>query len=373
MKHYDVIVIGTGGVGSAALYHLAARGVRALGLDRFPIAHDRGSSHGESRIIRLSYFEHAGYVPLLKRSYELWDALAQASGRALLHRVGILYVGAHDRPIIHGVRDSATAHQLDVTAVDSAALSARFPGFQIPKASSALFEQDAGYLLVEDCVRAHAELAIARGAEHSTGHTVRGWRYEDGRVIVDTDAAPFSADRLILSAGPWSNALLASLDIRLRVLRKHLHWFETNGYKEADGCPTFFYDTPNGYYYGFPKRDALGLKVAEHSRGVEVDDPLNDPRAIDPDELERVKTFLRTCLPGVSTRHSRHEVCFYTMSPDENFIVDRHPDHPEVVFAAGLSGHGFKMTAALGEALVELALDGTTSQPIGFLGLSRLG
>lgn len=374
MTHYDAIVLGTGGVGSAAAFHLARRRARVLGLDRFPGGHDRGSSHGETRIIRQAYFEHADYVPLLRRGYELWAELESLVNERLFHQVGLLQIGPAGGYVIGGVLTAARQHGLQVDELTAAQSEARFPGFRVPAGMVAAFEPAAGYLLVERCVLAHLAAAKQHGAELKTGVTVQSWQADDGRVTVATDQGIFTADKLVITAGAWAPQLLADLGIKMTVRRKHLHWFEGNDpVYRGPNAPTFFYEMPHGLFYGFPAVDELGVKVAEHSGGEEVADPLTDERPLEEPDLARVRDFISRQLPfvGISAGHRRHAVCFYTMSPDEQFIIDRHPRHPNVVFSAGLSGHGFKFTSVLGEVMADLALTGTTSQPIGFLGAGR--
>ncbi|MBI2481434.1 MAG: N-methyl-L-tryptophan oxidase [Planctomycetia bacterium] len=375
MNEYDVIVVGTGGVGSAAAFHLAQRGAKVLGLDRFPGGHANGSSHGETRIIRKAYFEHPDYVPLLNRAYELWAELEQRVGERLYHEVGLIEIGPPDGVVVPGVLTSARQHQLRVDELTEREVAERFPAFVIPDGSVAVFEQQAGFLLVERCVLAHLGEATRCGAELRTGETILDWQAKGGGVTVHTDKHTYSARKLVITAGAWAKDLLADLGIRLRVLRKHLHWYACDDvrYRADHGCPAFFYDTPAGFLYGFPQIDDQGVKVADHSGGTEIRDPLADDKATEPEDVTRVEQFLRAYLPGVSANSQRHAVCYYTMSPDEHFIVDRHPDFENVVFAAGLSGHGFKFTSVLGEVLADLAMSGTTRQPIQFLGAQRGG
>lgn len=372
---YDVIVIGIGGVGSAALYALASRGVKVLGLDRFPPGHDRGSSHGQTRIIRRSYFEHPDYVPLLNSAYTLWDELCRVRSSPLLTRTGIVYVGPPDSVVIGGVRDSANRHQINVEELTTTELSARFPGFAAAEQSAVLYEPDAGYLLVEDCVKAFAEQATGLGASLSCGETVLSWSAHETGVVVETDSRRYEASRLVITAGCWSRQLLAELNMSLRILRKHLHWYAANDlrYEQTASCPCFFYEALDGFFYGFPSHAGSGLKVAEHSGGQEITDPLLDDRHPDPADTQRVETFLQRFLSGVSSQRLRHDVCFYTMTPDGHFIVDHHPAHRNVVFAAGLSGHGFKFAPALGEILASLTLDGRYAGDLEFLSLQRAG
>jgi monomeric sarcosine oxidase len=359
VKLFDLIVLGTGGVGSAALYHGARRGLACLGIDRFPPAHDRGSSHGESRLIRLSYFEHADYVPMLKRSYELWDKLDPE----LLHRSGVTYFGPLGGQIVEGVLDSARVHELKVDVLDPITV----PHYLAPKGYTALFEAAAGWLPVERCVLEHLDQAVAAGAEHRWGESVVGWQVEGGGVKVTTDKETYRAGALVIAGGAWNAQLLPSFDLPLMVHRKHLHWFRCDDARYQSG---FFFDLPHGQFYGFPVQNGR-LKVAEHSGGEPVSDPLNCDRSPDPTDSRRVEAFVRDHLPGVTPERLDHKTCFYTRTPDDHFIVDRVPGHDNVAYAAGLSGHGFKFAPALGELLVDLATGETPGVEYRFLGQSR--
>lgn len=373
MPVYDCIVLGTGGVGSAACWHLSRRGANVLGLDRFPPGHDRGSSHGQTRIIRQAYFEHADYVPLLRRAYELWAELEQTSGQRLFEQVGLLQVGPAGGVVLPGVLRAAELHDLPVDCLNAAESMRRFPGFFVPEDLSAVYEPRAGLLHVEACVRAHCAAAVASGAELLSGVAVQGWQATDREVLVRTDRGDFRAKNLILTAGAWSPDLLGGSVPPLRVLRKHIYWFPAPHPEHcaAAGAPTFLYELPHGVFYGFPTINTDGLKCGEHSGGELVTDPLHDPRELDERDQTRVTDFVRDFLPGVEPAVQSRSVCFYTMSPDENFLVDRHPEHGNVCFAAGLSGHGFKFTSVLGEVLADWTLTGQTPQPVEFLSLAR--
>lgn len=372
-ESFDCLVLGTGGVGSAALYHLARRGARVLGLDRFEPGHDRGSSHGATRLIRLAYYEHPNYVPLLQRAYALWAELEATTGQTLYRETGILEVGIPGGRIVPGVLQSAQQHRLQVDQLTPAEAMHRFPAFRLPDDCRAVFEQKAGFLYVEPCVLVHVALAKQAGAQVRAGVTVHDWQPAGDGVLVRTSAGDFHARRLVVSAGAWARDLLAGLGLRLEVVRKSLYWHSAPAtpHHADEGMPGYICETPGGEFYGFPMIDEQGIKAAEHSRGLPVDDPLNVDRAEDPAESVRLKQFLQGYLPGVSGRQTNFATCLYTLSPDRNFIVDRHPDLPAVCFAAGLSGHGFKFTSVLGEVLAELALEGRSQQPIEFLGLRR--
>jgi len=375
MRTFDTIVVGLGGIGSAAAFHLASRGVRVLGLDRFPISHDRGSSHGQTRLIRLAYFEHPDYVPLLRRSYDLWRALEARTGRRLLVESGLLMAGPADGAVIAGALRSAELHDLAVERLTARDACARWPVFTLPEAWTAVHERQAGYLFVEDCVAAHARAAETAGATLETGAHVRGWRFDGRGVVVSTDREQIAADRLVLAPGPWAAGLLHLPGVGLTVLRKSLFWYRPAPARrpafEPGVFPCFAFDAPTGFFYGFPTLDDRGVKIAEHSGGDAVGDPLAVNRDVDDGEQRRVEAITTAHLPTLGTNRADHAVCLYTMSPDHHFVVGLHPECDRVALAAGFSGHGFKFASVMGEALADLATAGTTPLPIGFLSPDR--
>jgi sarcosine oxidase len=374
MEQFDCIVLGAGGFGSSALYHLARRGVRAVGLDRFGIAHDRGSSHGETRIIRKAYFEHPDYVPLLHRAYELWDELQTAYGQQLFFPVGLLEAGLPHGELIAGIRQVLKTYpDLQVEQLPLADARRRFPGFHFPDDYAVVFEPDAGYLRVEECVNAHIELAVKHAAVVKTDEAVQEWTADGESFRVQTAKGEYQAERLIVTAGPWAGQILADLQLPLKVTRKVLFWHPTTApyYNLDQKAPTFCIDTPQGFFYGFPSLDGRTVKLAEHTGGQVVADPLTVERSLLPDDPRPVVDFIRRGMTALKLEAVRHKVCLYTNTPDLHFIIDRHPRHDRLVFGAGFSGHGFKFTSVLGQVLADLAIDGKTSQPVGFLGLSR--
>jgi len=404
MKTCDVIVIGAGGVGTAAAGEVARRGARVVAIDRFAPGHDLGSSHGQTRIIRQAYFEHPDYVPLLVEAYRLWHRLEERRGERLLDPVGLVEIGPAGGTVVAGVLASAAAHGLDVEQLSASEIERRFPGLRVPEGLVGVFERQAGYLLVERAVIAQAAEAERAGAALHLGENVLALRARDGGVEVQTDRELYVAGRLIVSAGAWAGPLLSDLNIPLRVLRKPVYWYEpqTDAYRSDRGMPTFLFDLPatgsdanrpaarqsqaagdaatggelfspelGNCFYGFPQIDARGVKVAEHSGGTVVDDPSQVDRRPDPADERRVTDFCSAHLPQLSDRRLETSVCLYTMTPDGHFVVDRHPEHPQVALAAGLSGHGFKFVPVLGRILADLALDGRTSLPIDFLSCRR--
>lgn len=370
---YDVVVAGVGGCGSSALYHLARRGVRAVGIDRFPVAHDRGSSHGDTRVIRQAYFEHPDYVPLLRRAYELWREIEDDAGADLLDVCGLLMVGPEEGEILGGARLAATKYDVPLEILDAGAAAARCPGMVVPEGLGAVWEPMGGYLRVEDCVRTHIEQAVRRGAELRTGESIVRWDAGPDGVRVETDREVYEADRLILTPGSWAPGLLQDVGVAFEILRKVLLWYP----REAPASPvpdhTFFYELPYGLFYGFPCIDGQTVKVAQHSGGTVVADPLDVERALLPGDLPEADRFVSEILPGAVSTAGRHAVCLYTMTTDGHFVIDRHPRHENVVFATGFSGHGFKFMSAMGAILSELAVDGRTESPIDFLGTHRFG
>jgi sarcosine oxidase len=372
-NRYDAIVLGVGGVGSAALYHLARRGMRVLGIERFSPGHARGSSHGGTRIIRQAYFEHPDYVPLVLRAWQLWDELTERRGEPMYEEVGLLQVGPPEGEVVKGVLASAHQHALEVEELDHAEIVRRWPGFHATNDLAGAFERRAGYLHVERSVLAHVAEAVAAGAELRCDRTVLSWRCEGSGVVVSTETEEFCAGKLVLAAGPWAAELLADFAVRLEVLRKPVFWLATHDdtYRAEHGCPCFLYELPLRIFYGVPQIDHRGVKVAEHTAGDAVADPLNVDRILHGDDRDHVMRFAADYLPRVGGTVSDHSVCMYTMTPDRHFVVDHHPSFAQVIVIAGLSGHGFKFAPVLGEVAADLVIDGTTSLPIDFLRISR--
>lgn len=370
---YDCIVLGLGGFGSSALRQLAQRGVRALGIEQFEPAHDRGSSHGETRVIRRAYYEHPDYVPIVSRAYDLWHELERETNQALYTRTGIVLGAQREREAVAGTLAVARQHRLDIHEVPLADARRDFPTFQFHDDDTVVFEADAGYLFVEDCIRAQLERAAADGADLRFCEPVRSIDPTGSSVRVRTTQGEYEAAQLIVAGGAWSGRLLADLNLPLTVLRKVLLWYPiaAEAAEQQRRAPVFLFQDDEGVFYGFPSLDGRTLKTAEHSAGRPIDDPDRLDRSLHSHDTAPVEAFIRRRLRDVGGPVVRHGVCMYTMTPDQHFIVDRHPEHGNIFIAAGFSGHGFKFTPAIGEVLADLALDGTSSLPIGFLSLDR--
>lgn len=368
-RAYDVVVVGLGGMGSAAAYHLAARGRRVLGLDRFTPPHDRGSSHGISRVIRQAYFEHPAYVPLLLRAYELWDRLARETGRELIVRTGGLMIGSSDAVVVTGSLRSAREHGLAHDLLDAAELRRRFPPFRPRPGEVAVYEAAAGYVLAEETVRAHLQRAAALGADLRVEEPVLAWRASEDGVEVTTPAATYRAEHLVLTAGPWAPQLL-QLPLPLRVTRQVLCWFDPAGGVEPflpDRFPIFAWELEDGrMIYGLPALEGPdgGVKVAFHVLG-ETCSPDTVNRTVSEEEVGALRACLRERIPSLAEgRLLRAVTCLYTNTPDGHFVIGLHPAHPQVAIAAGFSGHGYKFCSVVGEILADLATEGVTAHPI---------
>ena len=375
---WDVIVIGCGGFGAACLAELSGRGLRVLGLDHFAPPHDRGSSHGETRIIRKAYFEHPDYVPLLHRAWDLWADLSERSGGGLLNRCDLVMTGAADSEVVRGARESAAQHGLAVENLTAAEGRARYPVLAIPESHDVVVERTAGWLAVERCVAAHLQQAKNLGAELQTGVHVTGVRGAGTGVEVDSSVGRFSAGAAIVNCGPWTGSLLPDYGRLITVLRKTLFWYaavDDACVGSAEVCrdfPMFLMDLPAGQFYGVPSANPWGMKVGEHSGGELVSDPGQVRRELTAADAVAVDGFVGRHLRGLQAGAVRGAVCQYSMSPDGHFLVDRHAEWP-VVVNAGFSGHGFKFTPVIAEAAADLVERGRTGLPIDFLSRRRLG
>jgi sarcosine oxidase len=374
---YDVIVAGVGGMGSAAAYHLAARGQRVLGLEQFGPAHDRGSSHGRSRIIRLAYHEHPSYVPLVRRAYDLWRRAEVESGRRLLTVTGGIMLSTPAGDLVSGARRSADMWGLPHEMLSAAEVRARFPLLAPADPVAGLYEPATGFVRPEEAVLAHTELARAAGADLRFGERVTGWSASAGGVQVTTASGTFSGGRLVLCAGAWSPDLLAGLGVPMVVERQVMHWFEPAAGIAAFAPgrhPVYMWgETDDDLLYGFPAQDGeTTVKAAFYRRPVRCT-PDDIDRRVHPDEVAGIRAFMAERIPAAAGRHVVSKTCMYTTTPDRAFVVGRHPAHQNVIVACGFSGHGFKFVPVIGEVLADLATTGHTGHDIGLFDPGRFG
>lgn len=369
---YDVVILGLGGMGSSALYHLAQRGKRVLGLEQFEPAHSLGSSHGQSRIIRQAYFEDPAYVPLLLRAYENWAAVERQSGKQLLQKTGGLLVGQDSSAVIRGATRSAQEWGLAHELLAAKEIRRHFPAFAPRPDEVGLFEPEAGALDPEASILTHLELATKAGAEVRFGHPVLEWRVlTGGGVLVRTAEGEFTAERLVITAGAWLAKLAPELGLPLQVERNVMHWFEPLA--PASDLPVFIVERPGvPLFYGFPDLGGHGPKAALHHSHL-LTTPGEIDRTVAPGEGEALRRIVADWMPGVIGPIRRSAACMYTNTPDEHFVIGRHPEHEQVVIAGGFSGHGFKFVSVVGEILADLATKGSTALPIGLFDPTRFG
>lgn len=379
MTHHDVIVLGLGGMGSAAAMHLAARGRRVLGLEQFTAPHDRGSSHGHSRVIRQAYFEHPAYVPLLLRAYELWHSLESASSRQLLLLPGGLMMGAPDSEVVAGSLRSARQHGLPHELLEARDIRQRFPLFHISDDTVALFEKAAGLVFSEEAIRAHLHEAARHGADLRFEEPVLSWSVTpSGGIEVITPRGTHAADQLVLAPGPWAPSILQDLGAPLVVERQVLYWFEPPQGIEPflpDRQPIHIWQHPSGATpYGFPAVDGPGggVKIAFYRKPrPEACTPETVDRNVRPDDIDDMRRAMHEYLPSLDGRLVKAKTCLYTLTPDLNFVVGTHPDHPQVQVAAGFSGHGYKFCSVIGEILADLVTRGRTAHGTGLFAPAR--
>jgi sarcosine oxidase len=370
---HDVIVAGVGGMGSAAACHLARRGLRVLALERRNVVHDFGSSHGLTRIIRLAYFEHPSYVPLLQRAYELWRDLEDRTRRQLLFITGGLDVGWEGSGVFDGALRSCRDHSLAHEVLSDRELTRRFPGWDVPERTLAVFQPDGGFLLAEECVDSHAGLAVALGAEVREDEPVLDWDATPVGVRVRTPAGTYEAGQLVVAAGAWCGALVPELRAHLTPERQVFCWFATKQPKHFDPAhfPVFILDDPSGHYYGFPAHQVPGFKIGRFHHRYEAVDPDLMDRETNPEDEAVLRAVVKQYFPNANGPLLRAGTCLFTNTPDEHFIIDRHPVYSQVLLVSPCSGHGFKFCSVVGEIVADLVERGATPHDISLFRLSR--
>lgn len=371
---YDVIVVGLGGMGSAAAAHLARRGQRVLGLEQHALGHAFGSSHGLTRIIRLAYFEDPSYVPLLRRAFALWRELEQGLDEPLLHVTGGLDVGAAGSTVFEGSLRSCVTHDLPHQVLEAGEIARRFPGWRPAPELKAVWQPDAGFVTPERCIAQHAAMATAAGADLRTGVRVLDVTPRSGRVEVRTDQGTFEAEQVVLTAGPWMGDLAPVLKPLLVPERQVLGWFDIADRPAfaPSAFPVWVMEAAEGTFYGFPEYGGPGFKLGKyHHRFERV-----HPDTMDRDCHAEDEAALRSCtsryFPQANGALLSSAACIFTNTPDEHFIIDRAPGTPEVLLVSPCSGHGFKFASVVGEICADLVTRGATGHDIGLFSLNRL-
>lgn len=369
MKNFDVVILGVGGIGSAAAYFLAEKKVSVLGIEQFTIPHDRGSSHGRTRIIRKAYFEHENYIPLLKRTYTLWEMIEKKSGEKLFHKNGLLVMG-EESSIVSKIKSAALKYKIDFNELGSQEIRNEFPLFKVPDSFEGVFEKDAGYLEVEKCVATLSNLSKKSGAEIHENETLIEFKEEREHIKVITNRETYLTRKLVITLGPWAPLLLKNIGMEITSWRVPQFWFEAK--KDYEKLPCFAFHIWDEFIYGFPSLPGTGLKMARYAPHEIIPDASRLDCTITPDMLSWVQRCMKEYLPELNRNPIESSMCMYTLSKDGHFIVDRHPESENIYFATGCSGHAFKFVPVLGELLSDLTLEGSSKLPYDFLKIRSL-
>lgn len=370
---FDVIVIGLGASGGASLYHLAKSGLRTLGIDRFAPPHNRGSSHGHTRIYRQAYYEAPVYVPMALRALELWHELERETGRTLFTRTGALTIGRREDDLINGALISAQQHHIPHELLTVAEIEARFPAFKPLPDTMGLYEPSAGVLFADLCVQSHLEVARSAGAQINTDETVVAIDYTDpDLVVVLTDKREYRAKRVVVAAGAWAPRLLG-LEHAFHVTRETVNWFASaSDLARAPQCPVSLIALPDGrFFYSLPDFGD-GFKAGLHHSGRTGDAHL-DWEPVSASDSEIVAKELAIHAPGAVGPLAESMPCFYTSTADQHFAIGPLPWAPNVILAAACSGHGFKFAPAIGEAVSQMVQGQPTALPMDVFDVGRLG
>jgi len=373
-SHYDVIVAGVGAMGSAACWHLAKRGLKVLGLERFDLGHAMGSSHGLTRIIRLAYFEGSHYVPIVKRAHQLWQETGDAAGLKLLHVTGSLDLAPEGLGPVESSLQSCLDHDLEHEVLGRDEVMRRFPAFHLPEGHLGLWQPDGGFVASEKAIYAHVGLAQSKGAEIRTGEPMLDWQpTADGGVTVRTERGTYSAGRLVITSGGWIADAVPQLARSMTTVRQAIGWFTTRRpelFREG-AFPVFLLSAEEGTFYGFPLYEHPGFKLGGPHFAREPMDPRQPDRTPSANQVRLIRECLARYLPDANGDPLTVKGCVYTVSPDEDFVIDAVPGVPQAVFASACSGHGFKFASAIGEILADLATSGRSAFDLSPFSLSR--
>lgn len=374
MDAFDVVVVGLGAMGSATLYALARRGVRVMGIDRFDPPHDRGSSHGESRVFRMAYFEDPAYVPLLRLALEQWRNLEEYTGERVLTMTGILEAGFPGAPQVQDSLRSSIQYNLAHEVLRSSEVNKRFPAFSLPSDWDCVFQPDGGVLYPEKAIRLFLSSARNWGARVRSNTIVREVRPLKDRVEVVLESGEvIESASAVLAAGPWIADLIPELGRHLALTRQPLVWFRPRDPEliKGDRMPVFSLQTKNDVIYGFPDMFGSGVKVASHLSGGEMLRADGSRSEVSDEEKAGLRAVLERYVPAAAGSFSHATTCIYTRASDEHFVLGLHPDHPKIVLASPCSGHGFKFSSIVGEVLADLATMQITDKPINLFSPGR--
>ncbi|MCT4777155.1 MULTISPECIES: N-methyl-L-tryptophan oxidase [Exiguobacterium] len=370
---YDVAVIGAGTMGMSAASLLTERGAHTLVIDAFDPPHNKGSHHGDTRMIRHAYGEGRAYVSLVKRAQKLWEELDHTSQYPIFKKTGVLGLGPRDSAFLDETIASAKKYDLPLQLLSKQDVETRWPGISIPDDYIGCYETESGLLYSENAIRAYRERATANGAELVMNTPVESLEFHEDGVTIVTSEATFYAKKVIVTVGAWAKQLLPDLLLPLAPTRKVVGWFDADETLYSDASfPSFFVEEDDRMFYGFPSLDGAGLKVGRTDGGQAINPNLHtqDFGRYEADEGD-LRHFLETYMPEANGALNQGKTCLYTMSDDHDFIVDVHPEHHNVIIACGFSGHGFKFGSVMGEVLSQLTLDGQTPFDLSRFRLAR--
>jgi len=372
-QQFDCIVIGVGGMGSSAVHNLAKRGQKVLGLEKFDIPHSEGSSHGVNRIIRLAYYEHASYVPLLRRAYEMWSEIETIAGEQLLYKIGSIDTAPSGHEVFEGSLESCLEHDIPHEVLNHKQINDRFPGYEMPLGQMGLYQADGGFVLSERAIVAYVNAAVAEGAEVHARESVIKWETEGAGVRVFTDRAEYTADRLVITAGAWAAGMVPSLEELAVPERQVLAWLQPKkpSLFALENFPVFNAYFEEGRYYGFPVFGIPGFKIGRYHHLEEVVDPDHMEREVTRQDEDILRVAASRYFPKANGTLMTLKTCLFTNTPDDHFIIDKLPGIPQVTVAAGFSGHGFKFASVVGEIVGDLAIKGETAHNIDLLKIDR--
>ena len=373
MPDYDAIVIGVGGMGSATVYHLAKRGWKVIGLERYGIPHEMGSSHGYSRMIRYALQEHPKYVPLVHRAYELWHDLEDSSKETLLVTTGSVRSAPLDSYFFQNAQEACDTHNIPYKLLTARELNIKFHGYQFPDEIISIFQSDGGFLLPEQCIVNHVRAAKESGADIHSQETVLRWEPKNDKVEVQTDHGVYTARRLIVTAGAWAGKLVPEVMEHAIPERQVLGWFEPKKPElfHPESFPVFGILAEEGRYYGFPTYSVPGFKIGRSHHLLQQVDPDRMDRDVQPEDETVLRQAVSRYFPQAAGRLLESKTCIYTNTPDEHFMIGILPNSPQVSIAAGFSGHGFKFASVVGEIMADLAQYGETNHDISLFRLDR--
>ena len=370
---YDCIVIGLGGMGSASLFELSSKGQNVLGIEQFDIGHDKGSSHGLSRIIRLAYWEGIEYVPLVLRAHDRWIELEKTYNEKLLNITGALDIGLESSETISGSLKACREFDIPHEIFTSTELSKKFPAYLLPEEYSSVFQKDGGFLVPESCINLYVNESINNGADVKQNCKVLGWESDGNIVTVSTSDGNFKTKKLVITAGAWTGILQDEMSRFLTPERQVVSWFkpESPEYYNSDQFPVFNMEVPEGRYYGFPIHHYEGIKIGRYGHLNENINPDSISREITDLDILTLRVPMEKYFQPTNPEPLFSQVCMFTNTPDEHFVLDYLPGNDNVFIASGFSGHGFKFASVIGELISDLMVDGGTEFDLGLFSVDR--